>query len=91
MGKYWSIVLKRVENIVGKRKKCWFQAFAPFSILFPEILSFRVVKSENHVQKTISLTDAIVGFFKLKAATSIVWPVIIQKTRGIIHFIDGSH
>ena len=31
----------RVENIVGKRRKCWLPAFSPFPTMFSKILLFQ--------------------------------------------------
>ena len=33
----------RVENIVGKRRKCWSPAFSPFPTIFSKGLSLKVV------------------------------------------------
>ena len=42
----------RVENIVGKRRKCWLPAFSPFPAMFSKGLFLRVVKSPNCVVKS---------------------------------------
>ena len=36
--------LGKVENIVGKRRKCWLPVFSPLPIMFFKGLFFRVVK-----------------------------------------------
>ena len=53
-------VLKRVENIVGKRRNYWWPAFSPFPTMFSEAFPFRVIKSGDFVVKGQSLTR--VGF-----------------------------
>ena len=40
-----------VENIFGKRRKCWLPAFSPFPTMFLTGFFFRVVKSRDCVVK----------------------------------------
>ena len=40
-----KFVLGRVENIVGKRRKCWLPAFSPFATMFSKGFLYRVIKS----------------------------------------------
>ena len=47
-----KFVSERVENIVGKEKKCWLPAFSPFPIMFSKGIYFRVVKSRDCVVKS---------------------------------------
>ena len=42
-------LLGRIENIVGKRRKCWLSAFAPFPTLFSKDFYLRVVQSRDCV------------------------------------------
>ena len=41
----------RVENIVGKRRKCWLPVFSQFPTMFSKAFFFRVVKSRDCVVK----------------------------------------
>ena len=43
-----------VENIVGKRIKCWLQAFSLFPTVFSKAFFFRVVKSRDCVEKELT-------------------------------------
>ena len=45
-----KLVLARVENIMGKRRKCWSAAFSPFSTLFSKSFFYKVVKSHACVE-----------------------------------------
>ena len=38
-------VFERVENIVGKRRKCWLPAFSPFPTMFSKGFLPRAIKS----------------------------------------------
>ena len=40
-----KILLERVENIVGKRRKCWLPAFSPFLTMFSDTFFSAGVKS----------------------------------------------
>ena len=42
----------RVENNVGKRRKCWLPAFSPFPTVFSKAFPLRVVKSLDCVVKS---------------------------------------
>ena len=42
----------RVENIVGKKRKCWLPAFSNFHTLFSKGLLYTVVKSQDCVVKS---------------------------------------
>ena len=42
----------RVENIVGKKRKCWLPAFSPFPTMFSKGLLYRTVKSRDSVVKS---------------------------------------
>ena len=44
-------VLDRIENIVGKRRKCWLPAFSPFPTMFSKIFSFNVDKTRDLIVK----------------------------------------
>ena len=44
-------VFDRVENTLGKRRKCRLQAFSPFPTLFCKAFFFRVIKSRDCVVK----------------------------------------
>ena len=44
-----KFVLGRVENVVGKRRKCWFPAFSPFSTMFSKAFFAVDVKSQDCV------------------------------------------
>ena len=46
-----EFVLNRVENIVGKKRKCWLPAFSPFPTVFPNGFFERVVKNRRCVVK----------------------------------------
>ena len=46
-----KFVLERVENIVGKRRKCWLPAFSPFPTIFSKDFLPRSVKSPHCVVK----------------------------------------
>ena len=48
-------VLGWVENMVGKRRKCWFPAFSLFPTMFSKGLFLRVVKSRDCVVKSYNL------------------------------------
>ena len=43
--------LESLENIVGKGENAGNQDFAPFPTMFSKGLSYRVVKSRDHVEK----------------------------------------
>ena len=45
-------VLDRVENIVGKRKKCWLPKFSYFPTMFSKAFLSKVVKSWDCVGKS---------------------------------------
>ena len=47
-----KFALERVENIVGKMRKCWLPAFSPFPTMFSEGYFFRVVKIRDCVVKS---------------------------------------
>ena len=47
-----KLILRRVENIVGKSRKYWLSAFSPFPTMFSKGLSRRVVKSWDCVVKS---------------------------------------
>ena len=38
---------RRVENMVGKKRKCWLPAFSPFPTMFSEDVFFWVVKNQE--------------------------------------------
>ena len=40
-----KFVSETVENIVGKRRKCWLPAFSPFPSMFLKALCLRVSKT----------------------------------------------
>ena len=42
----------RVENIVGKSRKCWVPAFSPFHTMFSKTFLSRDVKSQDCVVKS---------------------------------------
>ena len=48
-----KLVFGRVENVVGKRRKCWLPAFSPFPTMFSKAFFFRVVKSLDCVVELI--------------------------------------
>ena len=52
-------VFDRVENIVGKRRKCWLPEFSPFLTMFSMGFFLRVVKSRYCVVKSWL---AVLGF-----------------------------
>ena len=47
-----KFLMGQVENIVGKRRKCWFPAFSPYLTMFSKDLSVKVVKSQDYVLKS---------------------------------------
>ena len=47
-----SFALGRVENTVGKRRKCWLPAFSPFPTMFSTVFFLMVVKSQDCVVKS---------------------------------------
>ena len=49
-----KFVFGRVENIVGKRRKCWLPAFSPFPTMFSKGFFVRVVKSLDCVVKSFN-------------------------------------
>ena len=42
-------VFNRIENIVGKRRKCFLRAFSTLPTLFSKNFFFRVVKSQDEI------------------------------------------
>ena len=44
-------VFDRVENIVGKRKKCWLTAFSPFPTMLSKAVCCRDVKTKYYLGK----------------------------------------
>ena len=49
-----TFVLRRVENLVGKKRKCWLPAFSLFPTMFSKGFFQRVVKSQDSMVKTFS-------------------------------------
>ena len=47
--KDWDLFWGKVENIVGKGRKCWVPAFYLFSTMFSKVFYFKVVKSRDCV------------------------------------------
>ena len=43
--------LERIENIVGKRRKCWVPAFSPFPTMFSIGFLLKVLKSMDCLVK----------------------------------------
>ena len=73
MNEKFKFVFGRVENIVGKRRKCWLPAFSPFPTMFSKGVVYRVIKFLKFV-----------GLVKVQYSTSIVplghtpaqnWPI----------------
>ena len=64
MTEKFKFVLKRVENIVGKRRKCWLPAFSPFSQNVFKAFFIRVVKSWDCVVKDNWNTAVATNFFR---------------------------
>ena len=44
-----KLVFGGVENMMGKRRKCWLTAFSSFPMMFSKVSLFRVVKSQDCV------------------------------------------
>ena len=62
-----NFVSGRVENIVGKRRKCWLPAFSPFPKMFSKGILHGVVKSRDCVVKSIqhdfpSFINLVLGY-----------------------------
>ena len=48
-----KFVLENIDNIVGKRRKGWLQAFSPFpTIFFQKASCFKAIKSRDCVVKS---------------------------------------
>ena len=52
-------VFDNVENIMGKRRKCWLPAFSAFPMMFSKGLFLRAVKSGDWVDKVLKLSRLI--------------------------------
>ena len=51
VAKMMIAIFDRVENIVGKKRKCWLPAFFSFPSMFSKALCFMVIKTWDYVVK----------------------------------------
>ena len=50
-------IFHKVENIVGKKRKCWLPAFSPqFLTMFSKGLNFRRIKSRKRLNTILTLS-----------------------------------
>ena len=47
-----KFVLEKLENMVGKGRKCWLPGFSLFPIMFSKAFLYRVVKNQDCVVKS---------------------------------------
>ena len=52
----------RVENVVGKKRKCWLPAFSPFPTMFSIAFYFRVVLKSGLCGKQLTLSSTYIHF-----------------------------
>ena len=48
---------ERIENIKGKRRKCWLPAFSPCFTMFSKGIFLGIVKSRDCVVKTVNNSE----------------------------------
>ena len=50
-----KFVWARLENIVGKMRKCWLPAFSPFPTMFSKDFFFKVVESQGIYWESVTV------------------------------------
>ena len=55
-------LLDKVENIAGKRRKCWLPAFSSFPTMFSKCYFFGVVTSQDCVVKSYAMTKTVPNY-----------------------------
>ena len=74
-------VFDGVENIVGKRRKCWLPAFSPFPTMFSKVFLFSVVKGRDCMGIVVVVVVVVVlGFNATLTAKVISW-------RSVTHMV----